>query len=60
MDRQRGTPGRLTIPARDDALLLNFDGGGSDIPVYPLSDIYACATAGKLDRRDRRRDRRGR
>jgi adenylate cyclase len=41
--------GDWPIPARDNGLLLNFDGGGADIPVYPLHDIYACATEGKLD-----------
>jgi adenylate cyclase len=41
--------GGWSIPQRDDAMLLNFDGGGADIPTYPLSDIYACAAAGKLD-----------
>jgi adenylate cyclase len=41
--------GDWPIPARDNGLLLNFDGGGADIPVYPLHDIYACAADGKLD-----------
>ena len=37
------------IPARDDGMLVNFEGGGADIPVYSFADIYACADAGKLD-----------
>jgi adenylate cyclase len=41
--------GDWLIPARDNGLLLNFDGGAADIPVYPLHDIYDCAAAGKLD-----------
>src|SRR5439155_22397489 len=41
--------GDWRIPARDDALLLNFAGGSADIPVYPLHDVFACAEAGKSD-----------
>jgi class 3 adenylate cyclase len=41
--------GGWTIPARDDGMLLNFDGGGGDIPTLPLADLFACASAGKLD-----------
>jgi len=43
------TLGGWQIPQRNDAMLLDFDGGGADIPIYPLGDIYACAAAGKLD-----------
>jgi adenylate cyclase len=41
--------GDWAIPARDDAVLLNFDGGGADIPTFSLADMFACADAGKLD-----------
>jgi len=41
--------GGWAIPARDDGMLLNFDGGGADIPVYSFADIHACAEAGRLD-----------
>ncbi|MBI3512990.1 MAG: CHASE2 domain-containing protein [Proteobacteria bacterium] len=41
--------GDWRIPARDDNLLLNFSGGGTDIPVYALHDVYACAAADKPD-----------
>jgi adenylate cyclase len=41
--------GGWPIPARDDGMLLNFDGGGAGIPVYSFADIYACADAGRSD-----------
>jgi class 3 adenylate cyclase/CHASE2 domain-containing sensor protein len=41
--------GDWTVPAHDDAMLVNFDGGGADIPIYPLSDLHACATLGNAD-----------
>jgi adenylate cyclase len=52
IDWSRGATVRLgdwPIPARDDAVLLNFDGGGADIPTFSLADLFACAGAGKLD-----------
>ncbi len=41
--------GDWRIPARDDDVLLNFAGGGADIPVYPLHDVLACIQADKTD-----------
>jgi adenylate cyclase len=41
--------GDWPVPARDAAALLNFDGGGADIPTFSLADLFACVNAGKLD-----------
>lgn len=42
--------GDWTIPgSRSNAMLVNFDSGGADIPTYSLADIAACAEAGNTD-----------
>jgi adenylate cyclase len=39
--------GGYEIPgSRQNAMLLNFETGGGDIPTYSLADLYACAEAG--------------
>lgn len=39
--------GRYRVPgSKDNAMLLNFQGGDGGIPVFSLGDLYACAEAG--------------
>ena len=33
----------------DNALLINYEGGGGDVPTYSLADIHACVVAGRSD-----------
>jgi len=42
--------GDWAIPgSRENAMLVNFEGGGADIPTYSLADIAACAEAGNAE-----------
>lgn len=49
------TDGRVALAgyeipgSAENAMLLNFEGGGRGIPVYSLADLHACAQAGRSD-----------
>ncbi len=41
--------GRIIAGSEDNAMLLNFDGRGGDVPSFSLVDILRCVTEGKAE-----------